>query len=66
MDGLKERDILNMNHYNRAYPPETLEQGRAWLQRRFNPPKSKLRNYNLKRIRAIFYRELIKLNRRSQ
>ena len=53
------------NYYNTARPPETLEQGREWLQRRFDTPKSKLRNYSLKRIRAIFYRELIKLNRGS-
>ena len=46
------------NHYIKAIPPETLEQGREGLQRRFDTPKSKLRNYSLKRIRAIFYREL--------
>ena len=46
------------NHYIRAIPPETLKQGREWLQRRFNTPKEKLYKYSLKRIRAIFYSEL--------
>ena len=53
---------MSRNYYNKAYPPETLEQGRAWLQRRFDTPGEKLYQYSLKRIRAIFYRELIKLN----
>jgi len=46
------------NHYIKAIPPETLEQGREWLQRKFNTPREKLYQYSLKRIRAIFYREL--------
>ena len=46
------------NYYNTARPPETLEQGREWLQRKFNTPREKLYQYSLKRIRAIFYREL--------
>ena len=51
---------MNRNHYNTARPPETLEQGRAWLQRRFNTPKSKLKNYSLRRIVAIFYTEKVR------
>ena len=46
------------NHYIKAIPPQTLQQGREWLQRKFNPPREKLYQYSLKRIRAIFYREL--------
>ena len=46
------------NHYIKAIPPETLEQGREWLQRKFNTHREKLYHYSLKRIRAIFYREL--------
>jgi len=51
---------MSRNYYNTAYPPETLEQGRAWLQRRFNTPKSKLKNYSLRRIVAIFYTEKVR------
>ena len=46
------------NHYIKAIPPQTLEQGREWLQRKFNTPREKLYQYSLKRIRAILYREL--------
>ena len=46
------------NHYIKAIPPQTLEQGREWLQRKFNTPRKKLYQYSLKKIRAIFYREL--------
>ena len=56
MDGLREKAILLImnNYYIKAIPPETLKQGREWLQRRFNTPKEKLYKYSLKRIRAIF------------
>lgn len=48
------------NIYHRAIPPSTKEQAREWMMRRFNLTKSQANKYTLKRVRAIFYSEIIK------
>ena len=52
--------IYNRNIYHRAIPPSTKPQAREWMMRRFNLTESQANKYTLKRVRAIFYSEIIK------